>query len=100
MMKAPLWAVAAAMVLLLPGAGVYAEDIESAGKAPADGNIFPVTPKNLQSVQAKKEQRLKAIEAKKAEEEEKQREKEKKAKIDKIQRKTGRTAVSWQVQNR
>jgi hypothetical protein len=47
-----------------------------------------------------KVRRRNAGEAKRAEEEEKQREKEKQAKVEKIQRKTGRSSVSWQVQNR
>ena len=97
-MKTALWAAAA--ILILSGAAVYAKDAPSADKAPDDGYIFPINSKSAASLYERKEQRLKAAEAKRAGEEAKQREQEKKAKVDKIQAKTGRTATSWQVLNR
>jgi hypothetical protein len=98
MMKTALWAVAA--ILILSGAAVYAGDAPSADKALDDAYIFPINSKSAASLYERKEQRLKAAEAKRAGEEEKQREKDQKAKVEKVQRKTGRTVISWQVQNR
>jgi hypothetical protein len=100
MMKAVFWAVAAMAILILSGAAAYAEEAAPTDKGPADEYIFPVNQKSAQTLYEMKERRMKAAEAKRAEEEEKQREKEKQAKVEKIQRKTGRSSVSWQVQNR
>jgi hypothetical protein len=100
MMKAPLWGVVAAAVLILSGVAAYAEEAGPTDKGPGDGYLIPINQKSAQTFYEMKERRLKAAEAKRAEAEEKQREKEKKAKAEKIQRKTGRTSVSWQVQNR
>jgi hypothetical protein len=100
MMKAVSWTVAAMAILILSGAATYAEEAAPTGNAPADGYIFPVNQKSAQTLHEMKVRRRNAGEAKRAEEEEKQREKEKQAKVEKIQRKTGRSSVSWQVQNR
>jgi hypothetical protein len=97
MMKTALWTAAAILILL--GAAAYAEETAPTGKAP-DGYIFPINSKSAASLYERKEQRLKAAEAKRAQEEEKQQEIDQKAKVEKVQRKTGRTATSWQVLNR
>jgi hypothetical protein len=98
-MKASFWGAAATAILILLGAAAHADEAAPSGGA-ADGYIFPINRKSAESLHSLKEQRLKVAEAKKAREEEKLREQEKKAKVDKIQRKTGRTASSWQVMNR
>ena len=98
-MKASIWGAAATAILILSGGAAYAEEAAPTGKAP-DGYIFPVNKKSAETFYEMKEQRLKAAQEKKAKEDEKLNEKEKKAKVDKIQRKTGRTASSWQVKNR
>ena len=97
-MKASFWgAVALAILILAPAA--YGKKAAPAGAEPEPVSR-PVNRNSPENLYSSKEQRLQAAEAKRAEEEQKQREQEKKAKVDKIQRKTGRTASSWQVLNR
>jgi hypothetical protein len=98
-MRGVWYGVAATVLLLLLGAGPYVNQARAEGET-SDGDILPINRKTLESQSKKKEQRLQVAEAQKAKEEEKQQEKEKKAKLDKLQRKTGRTASSWQVLNR
>jgi hypothetical protein len=99
MMKASILGGAAVAILILLGAAAYAEEGAPTGNAP-DGYIFRLNQKTAETFYEMKEQRLKAAQAQKAQEEEKLSEQKKKAKADKIQRKTGRTASSWQVMNR
>jgi hypothetical protein len=97
MMKTALWTAAAILILL--GAAAYAEETTPTGKGP-DGYIFTLNRKSAETLYERKEQGLKAAEAKRAQEEEKQQQIDQKAKVEKVQRKTGRTATSWQVLNR
>jgi hypothetical protein len=99
MMKASICGGATVAILILLGAGAYAEEAAPTGNAP-DGYIFTLNRKSAETLYEMKEQRLKAAETKSVAIEEKQREKNKQAKIDRLQRKTGRTATSWQVMNR
>jgi hypothetical protein len=99
MTQALLCGGAAVAILILLGAAVYAEEAAPTGNAP-DGYIFTLNRKTAETFYEMKEQRLKAAQAQKAKEEEKLCAQKKKAKVDKIQRKTGRTATSWQVKNR
>ena len=90
---------AMAAIVILSGNAAYAEESAPNGE-PADGYIFTLNKKSVETLYEMKEQRLKAIEARKADQEAKARKQEKKAKIERLQRKTGRTATSWQVLNR
>jgi hypothetical protein len=99
MMKASICAGAAVAILILLGVAAYAEEAAPTGKAP-DGYIFSLNQKSAETLYEMKEQRLKAAQTQKAKEEEKLSEQKKMVKADKIQRKTGRTATSWQVMNR
>ena len=86
-------------ILILFCAAAYAKEGSPSGEA-ADGYIFPVNRKSVETLYNMKERRVKAVEAKRAADEAKQREQEKKAKVERVQGKTGRTATSWQVLNR
>ena len=99
MMKASICGGAAIAILILLGAAAYAEEAAPTGNAP-DGYIFTLNRKTAETFCEMKEQRLKAAQAQKAKDEEKLSEQKKMAKVDKMQRKTGRTATSWQVMNR
>jgi hypothetical protein len=98
-MKASIFQGATVAMLILLGAAAYAEEAAPTGKAP-DGYIFSLNQKSAETLYEMKEQRLKAVQTQKANEEEKLNEQKKMAKVEKIQRKTGRTATSWQVKNR
>jgi hypothetical protein len=103
-MKASFWGAAAVAILVLAGTAAYGKEAPPTKAAPTKAESEEVSPPgNRNSAESRnrlKEQRLQGAEAKRAEDEEKLREKEKQAKIEKIQRKTGRTTISWQVQNR
>ncbi len=94
-MKVLSWVVALLVILTLSGAAAFAEEPAPATKPEAE--IFRLNKKNLDR---KKGQKQKAADEAKAKEDEKSRELEKKAKIDKVERKTGNKAKSWQVLNR
>ena len=90
---------AMAAIVILSGNAAYAQESAPDGK-PADGYIFTLNKKSLETLYDMKKQRLKATEARKADQEAKARKQEKKAKIKRLQGKTGRTVTSWQVLNR
>ncbi len=98
-MKVSIWSAVIAAILILFCAAAYAKEGAPSSET-ADGYIFSLNQKSAETLYSLKEQRLKTLEAKKTEEKEKVGKQEQKAKGDKIQRKTGRTATSWQVLNR
>ncbi|MGA9755385.1 MAG: hypothetical protein WBV23_09610 [Desulfobaccales bacterium] len=99
MTKASICGGAAVAILILLGAAAYADEAAPTGNAP-DGYIFTLNRKTAETFYEMKEQRVKAVQSQKDKEEEKLSEQKKMAKVDKIQRKTGRTATSWQLMNR
>lgn len=98
-MRSPILGGVAVAILILAGAGVCAEETKPPDKAP-DGQVATLTRKPGETPYEMRERWLKAVEAKKAADEAKQKEQEKKAQVERIQKKTGRTATSWQVLNR
>jgi hypothetical protein len=97
--KASICGGALIVILIWLGTAASAEERAPTDKA-SDGYVFPINRKSAETLYEMKEQRLRAAQAHQAKEEEKLNEEKKKTKVEKIQRKTGRTATSWQVMNR
>jgi|WetSurSiteA1Bulk_404760.scaffolds.fasta_scaffold401875_1 hypothetical protein len=98
-MKMPGWVWSVVASLIMFGAPVYGE--EAAPKADDGGFVFRLdNPRAAEHIWKEKEERRKAAEAEKAKAEEKQREKNKQERVEAVERKTGRKATSWQLQNR
>jgi hypothetical protein len=99
MMKGLCRCVAVVSILMLLGAAAYADEATPKGEA-SGGFLMPLNRKSAEYIYNLKEQRAQAAAAQKAQEENKLRKQERKAKADKLQRKTGRKASSWQVLHR